>query len=109
MNLHTRLSVQAKMLFVLVAGLLGFTAYFAVNYVILKGYSESMEMILHRQLPALEVTNDISNAMSALRSSATQALLAQNFDGIGHVDRANKQISAAFTKSAPRNPSITQL
>jgi len=95
-NLHNRLSVQAKMFVILGVGLLGFTAYFAVNYVILKRYSHSMEKIVLQQLPALELDNDIYNAMGALRAGATQAVLTQNFEGIGRVDRANKLIVTSF-------------
>ena len=95
-NLHNRLSVQAKMLGILGVGLLGFSAYFLVNYVILQRYSQSMEKIVRQQLPVLELNNDIYNAMGVLRSAATQAVLTQNFEGIGRVDRADKIILAAF-------------
>jgi hypothetical protein len=81
---------------VLTVGLLGFCAYFLVNYVILKNYRESMEKVVSSQLPALELSNEISNAMGSLRASAAQAVLTQNFDRIGQVDKSNKQIVNAF-------------
>ncbi len=95
-NLHNRLSVQAKMLVILGVGLLGFSAYFAINYVILKHYSHSMEKIVRQQLPALDLNNDIFNAMGALRAAATQAVLTHNFEGIGRVDKADKLIIKSF-------------
>lgn len=102
-NLHNRLSVQAKMLGILGVGLLGFSAYFLVNYVILQSYAQSMEKIVRQQLPVLELNNDIYNAMGVLRSAATQAVLTQNFEGIGRVDRADKIILAAFDLWAQKN------
>lgn len=108
-NLHNRLSVQAKMLGILGVGLLGFSAYFLVNYVILQRYSQSMEKIVRQQLPVLELNNDIYNAMGVLRSAATQAVLTQNFEGIGRVDRADKIILAAFDLWDQKNLHIKRM
>jgi hypothetical protein len=101
------------MFLILAFGLLGFSAYFATNYMILKNYARSMEKIVHQQLPALELANEIANSMASLRSTATQAVLTQNSDGIGHVDRAHKAISSAFASWAeqdlPRKEEATAL
>ncbi len=95
-ELHERLSVQTKMLVVLGVGLLGFTIYFGVNYVILKSNSESLQTVVAVQLPALEMTNQINNNLITLRSSAIQAVLSQNFEAIGQADRAHKAIASSF-------------
>lgn len=86
------------MFFILGVGLLGFSAYFTVNYMILKSYRESIEKVVARQLPALELSNEIANSIAALRGAATHAVLTQNFEGVGQVDKADKTITTAFAR-----------
>lgn len=97
-NLHNRLSMRAKMFSVLTVGLLGFCVYFSVNYVILQNYRQSMRQVVSRQLPALELSNEILSSLGSLRASAAQAVLTQNFDLIGQVDKSHKQILASFER-----------
>ncbi len=112
-SLHNRLSMRAKMFSVLTVGLLGFSAYFTVNYVILKNYRQSMAKVVSSQLPALELANEISYALGSLRASAAQAVLTQNFDRIGQVDKSNKSIVSAFNRwneqALPHQAEIRQL
>jgi methyl-accepting chemotaxis protein len=91
------------MFFVLVVGMFGFMTYFGVNYAILRSHSESLQRIVRQQLPALELTDEMSNTIEDLRHNATHAVLSQNFEGLGHLQESNKALTAGMQKWVQRD------
>ncbi len=97
-NRFLRLSVQAKMFIVLVVGLLGFTVYFAVNYVILQNNREILQQVVGTQLPSMELSNDVINNLEVFRAATAQAVISQNFERLGAAESAHKVINGSFIK-----------
>jgi methyl-accepting chemotaxis protein len=97
-KLFYQLSVQTKMFLVIVMGLLGFAVYFVVNFSILKSNSDSLQRVVNEQLPAVSYSSDIINNLATYRAATSQAVISQNFEGLGSAEFAHKAISESFKK-----------
>lgn len=94
-----------KKTFLMLAGSFAcYLVYFSFNFVIQKIHNDTLQKMVREQLPTMETAGKIITQISSLRGAATQAVLSQNFDGLGQMDSNHKKILELFDKWVADSP-----
>lgn len=98
-----KFSIQKKVITLLTFGITGFLIYFSANLVISKGNQKLMRTLVEEHLPMLEVSENLSVSLAAVKHSVVQNAFSAGMDSVTALEAANIRVLNSFAELKRRN------